>query len=128
MIIIPVGTHRDLPLRRNSRVPSLGARYLAAYKAQNTKLGKRLSAARGRDPSGGNRGLNKIVLTSDANSSITESPHSGATQASMVCSWLEITLLLIINNKEYHEIFLKIKIIYNTLYTFLSFSIFLEFY
>ena len=32
----------------------------------------------GRDPSGGNGGSNKTGLTSDTNSSITESPHPGA--------------------------------------------------
>ena len=36
-----------------------------------------------RAPSGGNGGSNKKGLTSDPNSSITESPHPGAPQASM---------------------------------------------
>ena len=35
----------------------------------------------GADPSGGNGGSNKTGLTSDTNSSITESPHPGAAQA-----------------------------------------------
>ena len=42
-----------------------------------------------RDPSGGKGGSNKAGLTSDPNSSITESPHPGAAQASKTLKSLE---------------------------------------
>ncbi len=78
LLVLAICEWIALILNKSSSLPvSLGQHSLASYAVL-----KDTAAPSGRaDPSGGNGGSNKIGLTSDTNSSITESPHPGASQA-----------------------------------------------